>query len=77
MGVHDWDYRYDTGVSEYDNHEVLTKFTGRLTMVTCSSMKMKLKNSIKHPQPFNRDEYLGSMLIPHHKMKTNKNTSKH
>ncbi|MEL6823770.1 MAG: Rieske 2Fe-2S domain-containing protein, partial [Calditrichota bacterium] len=26
-GVHDWDYRLDTGVSEYDNHEVLHKFT--------------------------------------------------
>ena len=26
-GVHDWDYRLDTGVSEYYNHEVLHKFT--------------------------------------------------
>ena len=26
-GVHGWDYRYDTGVSEYDNKEVLHKFT--------------------------------------------------
>ncbi len=26
-GVHGWDYRYDTGVSEYDNSEVLEKFT--------------------------------------------------
>jgi glutamate synthase domain-containing protein 2/nitrite reductase/ring-hydroxylating ferredoxin subunit len=25
-GVHGWDYRYDTGVSEYDNSEVLEKF---------------------------------------------------
>ncbi|MFP4625658.1 MAG: glutamate synthase-related protein [Natronomonas sp.] len=26
-GVHGWDYRYDTGVSEYDNSEVLKTFT--------------------------------------------------
>ena len=26
-GVHYWDYRYDTGVSEYSNNEALQKFT--------------------------------------------------
>ncbi|QCC47958.1 glutamate synthase-related protein [Halobellus limi] len=26
-GVHGWDYRVDTGISEYDNSEVLEKFT--------------------------------------------------
>ena len=26
-GLHDWDYRLDTGVSAYDNSEVLHKFT--------------------------------------------------
>jgi len=26
-GVHNWDYRYDTGVSQYNNEEVLHKFT--------------------------------------------------
>jgi nitrite reductase/ring-hydroxylating ferredoxin subunit len=26
-GVHYWDYRYDTGVSEYNNEEALPKFT--------------------------------------------------
>jgi nitrite reductase/ring-hydroxylating ferredoxin subunit len=25
-GVHGWDYRLDTGVSAYNNHEVLAKF---------------------------------------------------
>ncbi len=29
-GVHDWDYRVDTGVSEYNNHEVLQKFPARV-----------------------------------------------
>lgn len=26
-GVHKWDWRYDTGVSEYNNDEKLSKFT--------------------------------------------------
>ena len=26
-GVHGWDYRYDTGVSEYNNEEALHKFS--------------------------------------------------
>ena len=26
-GVHNWDYRYDTGVSSYNNEESLHKFT--------------------------------------------------
>lgn len=26
-GLHGWDYRYDTGVSEYNDKEVLHKFT--------------------------------------------------
>ena len=25
-GLHGWDYRFDTGVSEYDNSETLPKF---------------------------------------------------
>jgi glutamate synthase domain-containing protein 2 len=29
-GVHGWDYRYDTGISEYDNSEQLAKFTARV-----------------------------------------------
>ncbi|MFB6177146.1 MAG: glutamate synthase-related protein, partial [Halobaculum sp.] len=29
-GVHGWDYRYDTGVSEYDNSEQLATFTARI-----------------------------------------------
>ena len=26
-GLHNWDYRYDTGISEYHNEEQLEKFT--------------------------------------------------
>lgn len=29
-GLHNWDYRYDTGVSEYRHDEVLKQFTARV-----------------------------------------------
>ena len=29
-GVHNWDYRYDTGVSEYSNDEALHKFSAEI-----------------------------------------------
>ena len=29
-GVHNWDYRFDTGVSAYDNSEVLFKFQSKI-----------------------------------------------
>jgi len=60
-GVHDWDYRIDTGVSEYNNNEVLKKFSS-----TVKDNKLYVdKNEIIafeeiHPQPFDRDTYLGA-----------------
>ena len=29
-GVHGWDYRVDSGISEYNNNEVLQKFTSKI-----------------------------------------------
>ena len=29
-GLHNWDYRIDTGVSQYNNKEVLHKFSSRV-----------------------------------------------
>ncbi|QPH54500.1 glutamate synthase-related protein [Pontivivens ytuae] len=59
-GVHDWDYRLDTGVSEYANEEVLPKFTswveGGEVWVDADEIKAW---EDEHPQPFNRDAYLG------------------
>lgn len=61
-GVHYWDYRYDTGISEYNNEEQLKKF---------SSWVDEEKNAVfvdedeitqwekENPQPYNRDSYLG------------------
>ncbi len=59
-GVHNWDYRFDTGVSEYNNNEVLHKFQSNiedgLVWVDEEEILQYLED---HPQPFNRDEYLG------------------
>jgi glutamate synthase domain-containing protein 2 len=65
-GVHDWDYRYDTGVSEYNNKEVLHKFYSEITdgkvWVDEDQINQYL---VDHPQPFNRDEYLGQYADTH------------
>ncbi len=59
-GVHNWDYRLDTGVSEYANEEKLPKFTswsedGEVWVDADEINTWADKN----PQPFNRDAYLG------------------
>jgi len=59
-GVHGWDYRYDTGVSEYNNEEALHKFTAEIKDDFVWVDEQEVKDFlIEHPQPFNRDEYLG------------------
>ena len=59
-GVHNWDYRLDTGVSEYANEEALQKFTswieGDDVLVDEDEI---IAWAHKNPQPFKRDEYLG------------------
>lgn len=59
-GVHNWDYRIDSGVSEYNNAEALHKFEstieGDAVLIRQSQVD---KFAAEHPQPFNRDEYLG------------------
>lgn len=59
-GVHDWDYRLDTGVSEYNNAEALNKFTSWIenseVLVDADEIAAWGK---AHPQPYNRDAYLG------------------
>ena len=61
-GVHGWDYRVDTGVSEYDNKEVLHKFNA---WIDTDEDAVYVDRSqvdawaLDHPQPYNRNEYLG------------------
>jgi nitrite reductase/ring-hydroxylating ferredoxin subunit len=59
-GLHYWDYRVDTGVSEYNNDEALPRFTSWIdndtVMVDATEIRQWAKDN---PQPFDRDSYLG------------------
>ncbi|MGB5365489.1 MAG: Rieske (2Fe-2S) protein, partial [Polyangiales bacterium] len=61
-GLHGWDYRYDTGVSAYNNSEVLQKFRAWIdldadvVLVDESEIRAWAEKS---PQPYDRDSYLG------------------
>jgi nitrite reductase/ring-hydroxylating ferredoxin subunit len=65
-GLHDWDYRYDTGVSEYNNSEVLHKYYAviRDDVVYVDEDEI-LAYLEEHPQPFQRDQYLGDYADTH------------
>ena len=66
-GVHQWDYRYASGVSEYSNHEVLKKFTAWIEDNALFVDEDEIAAwAAEHPQPFNRDEYLGLYADPSH-----------
>ena len=61
-GVHGWDYRYDTGVSEYSNDEALQRFTAWLDLAADAVYVDEdevAEWAVEHPQPYRRDEYLG------------------
>ncbi len=61
-GVHGWDYRYDTGVSEYNNDEALRRFE---TWIDAEADTVWIDEeevaewARANPQPYRRDEYLG------------------
>lgn len=61
-GVHNWDYRYDTGVSEYNNSEFLRKFNAWVDPADDAVYVDEneiIAWRVEHPQPYNREEYLG------------------
>ena len=65
-GVHGWDYRYDTGVSEYNNEEYLHKFQHKIEGDSLLVNEDEITAfETAHPQPFNRDEYLGTYADTH------------
>ncbi len=65
-GVHGWDYRYDTGVSEYNNNEVLHKFTTLIKDDGLYVDEIEIDTFLtEHPQPFDRDAYLGAYADTH------------
>jgi nitrite reductase/ring-hydroxylating ferredoxin subunit len=59
-GLHHWDYRLDSGVSEYNNHEVLRKFQAWVEngAVHVDADEIAAWET-EHPQPYDRDAYLG------------------
>ena len=65
-GVHGWDYRYDTGVSEYNNKEVLHKFSAEINDGWVWIDEAEIDAYVaEHPQPFRRDQYLGQYADTH------------
>jgi len=65
-GVHNWDYRIDTGISEYANDEKLPKFNawienGEVLVDVDEIHEWEQQN----PQPYNRDAYLGQYADLH------------
>lgn len=65
-GVHGWDYRYETGVSEYNNKEVLHKFEAKVEADQVWINQSEIEEfEQKHPQPFNREAYLGAYADTH------------
>lgn len=66
-GVHNWDYRLDSGVSAYANDEVLPKFKAWIEdgdiLVDEDEILAWGKDN---PQPYNRNAYLGLYADPSH-----------
>lgn len=64
-GLHNWDYRVDTGVSEYNNSETLPKFQAWIddgkVLVDEDEISAWADD---HPQPYNRDAYQGAYQDP-------------
>ncbi len=64
-GVHGWDYRIDTGVSEYNNSETLDKFSSWIEQdKVWVDQDEILAWEREHPQPYVRDAYQGSFQDP-------------
>ncbi len=59
-GVHNWDYRLDTGVSSYANEEKLPKFAAWVEGDDIFVDEDEINGWARdNPQPYNRDAYLG------------------
>ena len=64
-GVHDWDYRMDTGVSEYNNSETLPKFSAWVEDGQVCVDEDEIRAWAEaNPQPYQRDSYQGAYQDP-------------
>ena len=66
-GLHNWDYRYDTGVSEYAPDERLHKFDHVVAdgQVYLDEADVQEYERVVTPPRFNEDEYLGKYQDTH------------
>lgn len=66
-GVHNWDYRLDTGVSAYANEEKLPKFQSWIEGDDVLVDEDEIATwGQANPQPYDRDNYLGLYADPSH-----------
>ena len=64
-GVHGWDYRLDSGISEYNNSETLPKFKAWVENGQVFVDEDEISAwADSHPQPYNRDAYQGAYQDP-------------
>jgi len=64
-GVHGWDYRLDTGISQYNNSETLPRFNSWIEAGKVLVDEDEVSDwAKKHPQPYNRDAYQGAFQDP-------------
>jgi len=64
-GVHGWDYRVDTGISEYNNSETLPKFNAWIENGQVWVDEDEISAWAQaHPQPYNRNTYQGAYQDP-------------
>ena len=64
-GVHGWDYRIDTGISEYKNSETLPAFSAWIEGGQVLVDEDEIASWAKaHPQPYDRDAYQGAYQDP-------------
>ncbi|MEO1652172.1 MAG: glutamate synthase-related protein [Bacteroidota bacterium] len=66
-GVHNWDYRYDSGVSEYAPDERLYKFKVAINenIIYVDEAEVDTFEDEVIPSPFKPDEYLGNYMDTH------------
>jgi nitrite reductase/ring-hydroxylating ferredoxin subunit len=64
-GLHGWDYRIDSGISEYNNRETLPKFNSWIEDGQVLVDEDEIRDWAKaHPQPYVRDAYQGEYQDP-------------
>jgi methylamine---glutamate N-methyltransferase subunit C len=65
-GVHDWDYRYTTGISAYKHDEVLERFTAWIEDDGVWVDADEISDwATRNPQPYDRAAYQGAYQDPH------------